>query len=629
MIIRAQIDGRSYTFNTEDEDQIIGEGGEAVVMKWTPSSEFTRRHGNGKYAVKIFFMESDEQRAAAVQRQTKLRHTPKGVPRNVVTPLVFVVNSHGQIIGFVMRLLEDVVPLSKFMDPEFRKERRITQAIAVQVLIRLHATVIGLHQAGVVIGDFNDKNVLVNLKTFDVYIIDFDSAQWGQWTCLTATPEFSDPTLLDQSHNLRKGASYSRVSDWYSFAVIVYQLLTLSHPYRDGVHRPGSGHPRKRFPERVTLRLSVFDPRVHLDASTHHPATLPDELGRLMGVIFIRDHRPNPFPIHLLTTFQWMRCPRCGREHGRSVCPTPGCQTPGVVPSRSTTTPPGTVFLTAAASGGRLQYVCSRNGAYYREDDAEVWRPPQGGASLSALIAGSRTILHSGTSFGVFNGDIKNARRYPTQNHYGRTTVAANSRHFYWVSESSLVRDDGRGGIVTIGPVAPHMTSVWAGERFGLAMVQAGVVTKILTFDAERPGYRSYLLPPEFGIVVDAQCIISDDLAWLTVSSRAKNGVTTNRCYVFDASARLRATAEERRGEQTWLGSMTPTAFAIRSWLFVPVTRIGIVRVALEVDSIRREGVYPRTADLMPNSTATVGLGLTQSGIMHVGRTSITQVATS
>ena len=102
MIVNAYIDGRPYSFNTEDERQTIGEGGEAVVVKWTPHPEFARRHGRKNYAVKLFFTDSAEQRAAATMRQSKLRNIPRGVPANVVTPLDFATDYRGQIVGYVM-----------------------------------------------------------------------------------------------------------------------------------------------------------------------------------------------------------------------------------------------------------------------------------------------------------------------------------------------------------------------------------------------------------------------------------------------------------------------------------------------------------------------------------------------
>lgn len=637
MIITAQIEGATHSFNTEDESQTIGEGGEAVVMKWTPSQEFMRRHGNRRYAVKLFLEDKPEQREAAEVRQTKLRHIPRGLPAGAITPLTLATDPRsGRIIGYAMPLVEDATPLIKFMDAKFRKNRRLTPAHMIPILIRLYHVVRGLHDRGVIIGDFNPNNQLVTSD--GVFVIDVDSASWGQWPCMAATPEYSDPRHLDQSRALNR--PYTQESDWYSFTAIAYQLLTGSHPYRDGVHKPGQGKPRKRFPERVTLRLSVFDDSVKLDRhNVHGPASLPEALGQLMREVFTADRRVSPFPIQLLESFQWMVCPSCSHQHGRSTCPS--CKAPGVSTPRTVrpiasppSTPqgtggrvpssPDTTYLTASSSNGKLRYVCYRNGAYQREDGSVVWRR-EFTSDLSALVAGDRTVFCSGPSFAVFNGSVPN-HSLPTSVRYGKATVAANSRHVYWVDRDSLLRDD-PSGKVTIGTITPHLTSVWVGEKFGLAMMQAGYSTKVSVFDAEKPGlHHSRYLPVTIGKVVGAHCVISDDLAWLRLTIATKSG-TVHKCFVLDSAAQLRATTEAGSGQHTWLNGITSSALAVQAKLLIPMATIGIIRLGLEGGSIRQEGVYRGGARSITDQ-GDVGVHLNGTTLVYVGRKSISPVTT-
>jgi hypothetical protein len=178
--------------------------------------------------------------------------------------------------------------------------------------------------------------------------------------------------------------------------------------------------------------------------------------------------------------------------------------------------------------------------------------------------------------------------------------------------------------------VTPHLTSVWVGERFGLAMVQAGFLTRILTFDAEQPGtMRTCHLPPETGTVVDATCVISDSFAWLRITSRARNGTVTHRCYVLDPSAQLRATAEAQQGTGTWLDSFTSSALPVNDKLLVPLARTGIARIGLRNGSLQSEGAYRAAASHINDARATVGIGLTQEGLFHVGRKAIQKITTT
>lgn len=664
MTVTALIDGRPHTFYTEDESQTIGDGGEAVVMKWTPPAEFTRKYGNGRYAVKLFFQETPPQIAAANMRQQKLPRMPINQLRahapKAMTPTCFATDPYThRIIGYVMPLVEHVVPLIKLMDGRYRQHNGITQHMAVKILKNLHSLVQGMHRAGVVIGDFNDKNVLVNLHSLEVFLIDVDSAQWGAWPSLVATAEFTDPLLLDQDESLKRGASYAEANDWYSFAVMVYQLLTLTHPYRDGVHNPerGTGK-RQRFPERIHTRITVFDPRVRLGKKgVHRPATLPEELGLYMRDVFVNDKRDTPFPLDLLESFRWMTCPKCNNEHGRYKCPFPNCGAPGFPaptkaaprPAASTPqpatpagsanipllngTPPAipaaapqnTVYLAAAYNDGALRYVHHQNGAYLREDGTTVWRRSHENG-VTAHIAGTRTVFAAAADVMVFNGSNRPTTT-KTQQVLGKTTVSANSRFVYWVSESFLMRDDGQGKNVMIGSVLPGWTSVWAGEQFGVALIQAGAFYQVKVFDAVKTGLEgSAMLPLMPGdTVTDASCIVSDTHAWLMIMYRTPRGVLTRSCFVLDRSGQILAT-ETGIGAKVWMGGAWRAGLAIRDKLLVPVANNGIVRVGISNNTLQQEGAYRNSVPVVGNATQSVGLCLTPRGLLHVGRTKITRV---
>lgn len=668
MIIHALIDGRPATFNTEDTRRVIGEGGEGVVMRWDPPAEFIARYGTGKVAVKLCFETGGTaHETAALQankaiRQQKWRSWPTGLPRNAISPLTYVTNKMGELIGYVMPLIENVKPLTKLMDKNFRKANGITQQRAAKVLINLHGLLARVHKAGVVVGDFNDKNVLVNPHTLEVFLIDVDSASWGRWPSLVAVPDFADPTLLTPQFTLRDGASYSQMSDWYSFTVMAYQLLTLTNPYRDGVHRPkpnkdGTRGKRYNFPDRVTHRISVFEDVQLPPKGIHRPASLPDRLGLFMRKVFTEDWRALPFPLELLTTFVWMTCPQCGREHGRTVCPNNKCGAPGIV-SRPATAPPhpnyspppftppppapsrptasGTrsayridnTYLAAASLGGNLRHVHYANGAYRRENGAVVLRAPYV-PGLSAYVAGDRTVLAGQDEFVVLNGSGP-ATRQKTQQRFNRTTVAANSKHIYWLRGASLVRDDPGYSRLVVDTIVPNATSVWAGETFGVVFMQIGMVTWVRTFDAENTGFTGSLyLPPEIGTVVDAQCVINDRFAWLTVTYQARNGTKIYKCFLLNATAGLVASAQTQAGSNNWIEVVSRSALAIGDALLVPVPQVGIMRIRARGHTLINESVHRGSQAVITNAHATVGLCLTASGLVHVGRKSISPITSS
>src|SRR5512142_2630796 len=141
-----------------DPAQALGKGGEADVF----------RLSDGR-ALKVFKPPEHpdyqgfpaEQRAAEErirEHQHKLRAFPTGLPARVVAPEELATDrSRQQVVGYAMRLVAGAEPLVRYADPVFRRSGIASQAVAA-VFRDMHATVAGLHGAGVVIGDFNDLN---------------------------------------------------------------------------------------------------------------------------------------------------------------------------------------------------------------------------------------------------------------------------------------------------------------------------------------------------------------------------------------------------------------------------------------------------------------------------------------
>ena len=90
------------------------------------------------------------------------------------------------------------------------------------MLLALHDAIAGLHAAGVVIGDCNDLNVLVDGRR--VHLIDVDSYQFGGFACPMFSERFVDPRLCD-AQQLVPVRPHDADSDWFAFAVMVFRSL--------------------------------------------------------------------------------------------------------------------------------------------------------------------------------------------------------------------------------------------------------------------------------------------------------------------------------------------------------------------------------------------------------------------
>lgn len=154
--------------------------------------------------------------------------------------------------GFLMPYLElsDTVELHRVTNPTDRRSavgstdwiHSFSWRYAVRAAANLAQATWTLHDADVVIGDFNERNIRVT-RDARVTLLDCDSMQvsdrvtGARYLCRVGRPEFTAPELL---HADWKTTVRNPSSDLFALAIHVYQiLLEGEHPFR-GVWQ-GSG----------------------------------------------------------------------------------------------------------------------------------------------------------------------------------------------------------------------------------------------------------------------------------------------------------------------------------------------------------------------------------------------------
>jgi len=302
---------------------LVGQGGEAEVydlgdgrvLKWWKPADHPDFEGL-----------PDAQEAARrrlAEQPAKLRALPGNLPAQIVTPCGFALDRAKRCVGYLMPKVTGE-PLHSYGEPRWRREHPIAGDDVVAVLLSLHDAISGLHRAGVVIGDCNDLNVLVDGRR--VHLIDVDSYQYGGFTCPMFSERFVDPRLCATS--MQPDKPHDRASDWFAFAVMTLRTLVGVGPW-GGVHQPADASKRCPPPARPLRRLSVFGTDIVYPRAARPLAILPDELNDALRAMFERDHRG--FPRALLERLRLRACTACGEEHARVRCP--ACQAQAHVPA--------------------------------------------------------------------------------------------------------------------------------------------------------------------------------------------------------------------------------------------------------------------------------------------------------
>jgi H/ACA ribonucleoprotein complex subunit 3 len=608
--------------------QAIGKGGEADVFAL-----------DQQHALKVFKAPThpdyagqphEQQQAAArlAEHQAKLPAFPTHLPERVVRPEALATDRQGRtILGYSMRLLHGATVLMRYAERSFR-QAGVGPETVVAIFRDLHHTLTTLHQARIVIGDFNDLNVLV-LGT-EAHFIDADSFQFGRFLCHVFTARFVDPLLcaphgtslvLQQPHNA--------ASDWYAFTVMLMQCLLFVGPY-GGLYKPTDPAQRVPHEARPLRRITIFHPEVQYPKPALPYDTLPDALLQYWHEVFCHDVR-QPFPLALLDLLRWQRCGQCGTEHARAVCPrcTPGIPVATVTPQVHTSGTAKTqhlfhtagLIVHAAMQDGTLAWLYHEQETLRREDGTAVLH----GALdpyLTYQLCGPATVLgKAGQVITLVDG--REPERLSVDSMGTRPLYAANARARYWVAQGQLLRD-GPWEPLYLGDVLAAQTHFWVGPRFGFGLYRAGELSVAFTFDAERRGLNdSVRLPPLRGQWLDAICVFTETHCWFLVAMQVQ-GQRLHQCILLNAQGTVEAAAEATQHDDSWLGTL-PGKCAAGPWLFAP-TDAGIVRVEAQHGQLVQTRLFAETEPFVDSACH---LFAGQQGMYIVDRQNVTLLTLS
>lgn len=190
-----------------------------------------------------------------------------------------------RLVGHLMPRLSvsSTVELHILSNPSDRRDgsgrtptwvRHCTWRHLLQIGANLAQLTTVLHRSGYVVGDFNERNILVSADC-RVTLVDCDSMQIPHpgsarpFLCEVGRAEFTAPELLDADF---RSTPRRPSSDLFALAVHLFQLLMEGvHPF-DGVWQGGGEKPPRHQLARQALFAYGGSPRL-----TPRPAALPDD----------------------------------------------------------------------------------------------------------------------------------------------------------------------------------------------------------------------------------------------------------------------------------------------------------------------------------------------------------------
>jgi len=220
---------------TLDKNDYIAAGGEGTVYQ------------KGGTAYKIYHDPKKMIPVGKIKELQVLSHLP-----NVLGPRDIILDPKANTpIGFTMPYIAKTEFLTRLFTKGFKQDNGITPEMIIELVRAMQTTVGDIHREHILIVDLNELNFLTDSAYAIPYFIDVDSYQTHSYRATALMETIRDRTTPP--------GQFSEQTDWFSFAIVSFQLYMGYHPYTKGKH---PDYAPKDWSIRMDKNVSIFDPSV-------------------------------------------------------------------------------------------------------------------------------------------------------------------------------------------------------------------------------------------------------------------------------------------------------------------------------------------------------------------------------
>lgn len=172
----------------------------------------------------------------------------------IIKPLEPLYNQDNKLVGYIMyRVSGSPIGLARLFTSSYWRANNITSQTIVDLVQKIRDGIAFVHKHGFLQVDGNEFNYLITENHTRPWFVDIDSYQ---------TPVYPATGIMSSIRDFKQ-AEFNQGSDWYSFAVIAFQMFSGVHPFK-------GNHPdfkKGDIQSRVIAGVSVFDSAVSYPAS--------------------------------------------------------------------------------------------------------------------------------------------------------------------------------------------------------------------------------------------------------------------------------------------------------------------------------------------------------------------------
>lgn len=591
----------------------LGEGGEALVTRVVLGRSGGGKRGGDAFAFKKFHPpdspvyqgegpEKELERENAERRlreyPRKLREFPKLPPR-VVAPKHIVVDG-GNVVGYLMPLVEFSCTLEKLLPDEEREKQHLNLNDLIEIFLDIHDTIHECHAAGIVIGDLKPENLLCTSKA--AYLVDAESMAFNGWSCWKFTDQWADPNICDPDKPFPERVhDPTPDSDWYIFAAMLVTAIMGVGPYEGTLLDNGK---LIQNWDRAKQGLSIFNDGVILPRIAKPKESLSQTLIALFKEIF-NEGRRGEFPRQVLEEMHCVSC-ECGEEFCGAACGVCGSPRTVNVPRRvSTVEKPLTLdgngsiagsVLATSFHGEKLQALVFRDGVLYREDGSPIGKiDPK--AYDKYIVLGARTALVTNGTCIILDPKSETPLKIEgIDDGLLETPLVAGAQDSFAavVGGTLLVGDlDDQGGLSSAIEI-PDKGELWMGEKFGLVLSDRfGTPIKLFTFKSSGTAKEVSDLPSINGVIAEMRAYFGSKTVWLALHTTEMERDHRYLLAIDQGGELVAWTKVSDREIPTWFRSLDAKAAVDdgERRILLSGTRSGLFRLEVFGEKIVEEGI--------------------------------------
>jgi len=202
---------------------------------------------------------------------------------NVLGPKEIIFDAKSKkAIGFAMPFVSNTEYLVRIFSRKFKNDHNISPEMVVNLVKNMQETLAALHKETIIVGDYNEMNFLTDNRYQVTYNIDVDSYQTKSFPCTAIMDSVRDRTL--------PFGKFEESSDWFSWAIVTFQLYTGIHPYK-GRHPDFNA---SDLDGRMTNCVSVFDSKIKMPKACKDFSIIPKAQLEWYKKVFDKKERSIP-----------------------------------------------------------------------------------------------------------------------------------------------------------------------------------------------------------------------------------------------------------------------------------------------------------------------------------------------